>query len=66
MAKKGSSDLERRFDRRKWNGSEWVGSEPSGAAGPQSEKADTGLTGATELTGATGAISTGLGRPSYP
>ncbi|MDC3015832.1 collagen-like protein [Luminiphilus sp.] len=51
----------------KWNGSAWVCSDPSGAAGPQGEKGDTGDTGpqgetgpagpqgATGLTGATGA-----------
>ena len=50
----------------KWNGSAWVCSDPSGAAGPQGEKGDTGDTGpqgetgpagpqgATGLTGATG------------
>ena len=51
----------------KWNGSAWVCSDPSGAAGPQGEKGDTGDTGpqgetgpagpqgATGLTGAMGA-----------
>ena len=29
----------------KWNGSKWVCSDPSGAAGPQGEKGDTGDTG---------------------
>ena len=46
----------------KWNGSAWVCSDPSGAAGPQGEKGDTGATGAAGPAGPTGA--TGLIGPT--
>ena len=39
----------------KWNGSAWVCSDPSGAAGPQGEKGDTGPQGPQGETGPTGA-----------
>ena len=38
----------------KWNGSAWVCSDPSGAAGPQGEKGDTGDTGPQGETGPAG------------